>query len=390
MPTANPTGSPTPGPTPTPVPTNLPSMTTTVYPLPSPETAAAGPIVGADGKLWFVAWTGTANTFVKFAPAAQVFYPIPATSGAAATTIVLGPDGALWSTLNEGSTGLMARVDTSGNVTTYPLPDRAIISMTVGGDGNLWYVTFTDSVDDAALRAFSPTSHAIVANLAIPAGTLGDGNAPGGLVFTNPKDGSLLISTGAPAGFLSVVPSTAPTISQEYATPFASDSIGGIAALGNKIYAMAWGPAFRSGDPTQLVALDESSYAMSYVQLPNQFASSPQRFNGISVQAPLVAGPDGNLYAWTMFDQGDGDPNIHPQGFFGVTASGRIVSQSTYNYNDIGYDSVHPTGLTTGADGNLWAAVNWSSFSSPVESAIYEFTPLHASRVRQIGSAAVR
>src|SRR5579883_1838552 len=126
MPAPNPTGSPAPHPTPTPIPTNLPSMATTVYPLPSGNEPLAGPVFASDNNLWFIESTSTGAAFVKFTATAQVPYPVPGTPIAEGATMALGSDGALWSTIQNAGppqSAIMARTDTSGNVTTYPLPD---------------------------------------------------------------------------------------------------------------------------------------------------------------------------------------------------------------------------------------------------------------------------
>lgn len=53
--------------------------------------------------------------------------------------ITLGPDGALW--FVEIGAGQVGRIDTTGKITEYPLPDRAARphAIVTGPDGALWF-----------------------------------------------------------------------------------------------------------------------------------------------------------------------------------------------------------------------------------------------------------
>ena len=107
---------------------------------------------GADGNLWFpvnndnaIGQMTTGGAFAEF--------PIP-TQNAGASGITKGPDGNVWFT--EGA-GNVAKIDPSGHITEYPIPNGAqknLGTIAVGPDKNLWILENTAL---GALAKFSTT-----------------------------------------------------------------------------------------------------------------------------------------------------------------------------------------------------------------------------------------
>ncbi len=116
----------------------------TEYPLPNPATGVGEITTGPDGALWFTEWSGgkigritTSGIFTE--------YPLPRL--ASTVGITTGADGAVWFTeANEsGPGGHVGRITTSGTITEYLLPppvpnwpNWGFTSIVAGPDGALW------------------------------------------------------------------------------------------------------------------------------------------------------------------------------------------------------------------------------------------------------------
>jgi hypothetical protein len=356
-------------------PTPTPSTTTappTASPTPSPVATLAGIeftlpsgffptglVAGPDNNLWVseyaAADSGGAIAKVTTAGVATN-YAVP--SSAAAGPITLGSDNALWFPF-EGANGApsvnMGRISTSGVVTAYPLPntDTDIVSIASGSDGNLWYLA--DGVDnsgDSALRAFSPTSESIVANLALPMATYG---TPGSMV-SNPSGGSLVIATsGSPGGLLKVTPSLTPTASFAYQAPVSdTGTFSSLAVGGGIIWGLYTSPSGGTS-AQQLLNVNESTYAVSYISLPNETwdPGSPGCSPGycpLVFAGPIALGPDGNLYFWST--DTTADPKGVAVGVVAVSQSGELLAF----YNAQSLAGASNEGLVVGPDGNIWSA----------------------------------
>jgi virginiamycin B lyase len=95
--------------------------------------------VGPDGNAWFL--ESGANRIGRCTPGGAITsYPIPSPD-AMPTSIVAGPDGALWFT-EYGPANQIGRITTAGVVTEFPLPnpDSLPRSITAGPDGALWFI----------------------------------------------------------------------------------------------------------------------------------------------------------------------------------------------------------------------------------------------------------
>ncbi len=122
--------------------------TITEYPTPSTNSSPWGITAGPDGDVW-TAEQGD-NQVAKIDPTQAVpgtsdgitEYPLPVgistTSGP--SVIEAGPDGALWFGA-QADTGYVGRITTTGQVTTYPVPDGAVpIAIAFGPGNTLWYI----------------------------------------------------------------------------------------------------------------------------------------------------------------------------------------------------------------------------------------------------------
>lgn len=113
------------------------------YPL-AAGTFANAMTTGPDGNLWF---TGTNNftgelTVGKMTPTGEATEYSSGVGGSVSGSqgsLVSGPDGNLW--FVEGAADAIGRSNTEGEITSFPLPERASrpTAITVGVDNNLWF-----------------------------------------------------------------------------------------------------------------------------------------------------------------------------------------------------------------------------------------------------------
>lgn len=107
------------------------------YSYPSSARLPTSIALGEDGDLWL---TGAAEDLERYAPGGSMT-SFPADSP---TEVVAGPDGSLWFTDEVG--GIVGRINTKGEVTTYPLSGGASVfaaqagpfGIAVGPEGALW------------------------------------------------------------------------------------------------------------------------------------------------------------------------------------------------------------------------------------------------------------
>jgi streptogramin lyase len=114
----------------------LSAQTITEFPLPTAGSPPTSIVAGPDGALWFTEYDGhkigritTAGLITEFA--------IPHFASPAG--IVAGPDGNLWFAENDGNS--IGRITTGGVITEFPIPTgRSGPGWIVAGpDGNLWF-----------------------------------------------------------------------------------------------------------------------------------------------------------------------------------------------------------------------------------------------------------
>jgi virginiamycin B lyase len=108
-----------------------------------PKAIAAGP----DNKIWvgaeFFLRVDTTTLAISGLAGAGI--------GKTITSMVAGPDGAIWYTVQNNSTGPIGRISTTGTRTFFTLPEamQSADFITTGPDGALW---FTDGVKGALGR----------------------------------------------------------------------------------------------------------------------------------------------------------------------------------------------------------------------------------------------
>jgi virginiamycin B lyase len=131
----------------------------TYYPLPNPLSVPIGITTGSDGNLWF----GETGNIGRITPAG-VITEFPLGDAWYCYGIAPGPDGALWATATNGSSGgAIVRVTTGGAITQYPIPGFSLpYGITAGPNDSVW---FTDQNSDrigsitmSGTISFFPTS----------------------------------------------------------------------------------------------------------------------------------------------------------------------------------------------------------------------------------------
>jgi hypothetical protein len=350
---ASPSSSATGSASPSPVPT----LSATHYSLPSGYFGAGAAIVGPDNNIWATEYSPGVSAAVAMINMTGVAtnYAVPG-SASAAGPITVGSDAALWfpiATGNSGQPESMARVSIGGSITSYPLPntDTSIVSMTSGSDGNIWYVaTDVDAGSDSALRAFSPASQSVVANLLLQQGNYGTPTS----VISNSADGALVIATGgSQVGLLRVVPSTTPVPSFAYrAPPSDAGSFASLMQAAGAIWSVYTPSA--SGTGQQLLDINQNTYAVSYTALPVQIWNPGAECAGSSYcplifQGPIAMGNDGNLYLWSNVNAAS--PHGVAVGLAAVSQAGALLAF----YDAAGaINGFANEGVVLGPDSRIW------------------------------------
>jgi len=370
-----PTPSPSPTPSPTPTPTDIPQLAVTPFPLATNASVGGNPVLGSDGNMWFAQTAGSVPSTYSMdklaASGAITAYPVTGsgTNGFPPryAPASLGPDGAVWFVypVPAGSV-MMGRIDTSGNITSYSLPGVSYVySMVEGTDGNLWFIS-----DANNLTAFSPSSRTIVAGLTIPAA---DGSVSS--LSWNSADGTAVLGTSDPAGFVDVAPGSPPTIARTYQLPGGSNYAMSVdTAAGNTMYAYADGPSGSQLDQV-LAAIDRSSYAVRLTQLPQTFWCGAPCGNQLptittTFYAPFIAGPDGNLYFWNN-PNGQGSTGTG----FAALSPGALALAFALEPFPSTKEFLANAGFAVGADGNVWNAT---------ACCVYRITPLGPAGSKQV------
>jgi virginiamycin B lyase len=209
--------------------------------------------------------------------------------------LVAGPDGNLWFT--EGAR--IGRLTPGGDVTEFALPagDRASGPIIVGPDSNLWFV------EDGPLALGRLTPHGVASQVPLPAGSFP----------------AVALAAG-PDGAIWYARSPANVGGPQY-TPTAG-VIGRVTLSG----------------------------AATEFSLPTPRASATTAFTPPPQPRGIVAGSDGALWFYT------GSPQGAAQVQAGATWIGRITTsgQASVVYTPDPLSLAGISGITAGADGNLW------------------------------------
>ena len=118
----------------------------TEYPLPTANGYPSEITMGPDGALWFTinVVNGSGKIGRITTAGAITEYPLP-TANSSLSGITQGPDGALWYSLFAvPGGGKIGRITTAGAITEYPI-NGALGGITTGSDGALWFILFGPS-----------------------------------------------------------------------------------------------------------------------------------------------------------------------------------------------------------------------------------------------------
>ena len=269
-------------------------------------------------------------------------------AGATPYGTVLGPDGAIW--VATGAANSIARVDSKGTVTNYPVPTASATPrfITVGSDKNLWFTEQTGNkigrITTAGVITEFPVTTAGAEPFAIAPGP--DGN----LWFTEQVANKIgrITTSGSVTEF--PVPTTASVPYGIVAGPSGSNDMYFTESAGDKI-----GKITSSGAITEFALTAGSrpfgiSTIGSALWVAEYGSNKLAQLQGTTVLE--ISLPTGTNPLWLT--QGPG-PTMWVS-FFGTsavavfTAAGSL--QATYPL-DAGSK---PTGLTQGSDGNIWVA----------------------------------
>ncbi len=279
--------------------------------------------------------------------------PDTLTPGAGATGITQGPDHALWFT--ESNSDMIGRIDTSGNVTEYPIPtaDSDPTGITTGPDGNLW---FTETNADRIGR-ITPSGVVTEFFMGISSGAAPDS-------ITKGPDGNLWFTESGPfndgigritpqgvvtqfrAGLTSGFFPDSITLGSDGNLWFVgtgSGQIGRITPAGViTLFSGATSTGFLSitkGPDNDLWFTETDNNAIGKIN-PTTFQVTEYTSPSIDTPIAITSGPDGHLY----FTGGGSTPQVDQ-----ITTSGVVTPLSVGLTLNSALD-----GIATGPDGNVY------------------------------------
>ena len=316
-----------------------------------PAGSAIGSLVtGPDGNLWFTVnpySAGTAPSIGRITPSGVItLFSKGMPSGYSPGGLVAGPDGNLWLTFNQGcavngcSSGIIGRITPSGAITLFGkglLSGSGVGGLVAGPDGNLW---FTASLTNAIGR--------ITPSGAITLFSKGpSGYSPGSLVAG--PDGNLwfinrlCVESGCSLALGRITPSGAITLFSK-GLPSGSYASGLVAGPdGNLWFADAVCPGGFSGGQCNSSSIGRIAPSGAITLFSKGLSSG-------SYASGLVVGPDGNL--WFTEES-------CPGGGCNSSSIGRITPSGVITLFSHGLSAGWFFGnLTAGPDGNLWFTAN--------------------------------
>jgi virginiamycin B lyase len=282
----------------------------------APQAAGSGTLTIADGL-------GTTASFAYRVSSLTNYNNVA--SGGAVSNVIVGPDGNLWTVLQSGGSGQIARVTTGGAVTTYPLPspfnptnspdgiagsDQAI--WLVDGSTSYVYRVSTSTASLGTVTAYPTAKSAVPTSI-----VLGSDQQTLYYTDTHGNVGSINESTQATAAF-----------TDPFSGGSAANSI--VADSGGTLYFVANARAIKmttAGTFAQLPPLKVNSYEYVY---PNV----------------LTIGPDGKLWEGTPY--------------------GYLCTQTTSGTTSTCYANALTqtiSSVAVGPDGAIWAS---GATSTPV------------------------
>ncbi|HEY4028155.1 MAG TPA: hypothetical protein VGO86_17140, partial [Candidatus Dormibacteraeota bacterium] len=307
------------------------------FPLPgSANPIPAAATVGPDGAVWYTVDGNPIGVGRVSSGGAVQTYPLPGDQFSEPAFITAGPDGALWFARGgsggvSGSAGVIGRMSVTGQYTEHALPTRGTepIGIAAGPDGALW---FTEQIGNKIGR-ITPSGQ--VREYALPSATgVQCGQLCPGDITVGP-DGALWFVNTQLVGVPGIGRITTAGAISLYSLPTGSVPSAITAGPdGNLWFAEDRGPGLGRITPSGQVT---------------EFTVPGLRQSPAEVRA-LTAGPDGAI--WFTIDAGLGDPNAAApvrKGQLGrITTGGSVML-----FNPPGEGT---TGAIVQApDGSMWA-----------------------------------
>jgi streptogramin lyase len=276
-----------------------PAFTEYAFTAGNPVAIAAGP----DGNLWVGANENFTASIVRVTPAGvMTSYPVGGADDI--LSLIVGPDGQLWFTTGTTTIEKVGSISTSGVVQQYSPPpvgatQRSTQGLTVGADGNLWFV-------DNANGSVDPVS---------VSGSFGTRNAVG---FNEDQ------LTSGPDGNLWIVGA---------ANNVRKVSLGGTVVTYTLPRPGSNGDFITNG-PDGALWFTEGSYIgrITTAGAVSEFALT----NGAN--GPITLGPDGNMWF----------PEYSANAIASITPTGGVAEYT------IPTAQSQPYAIATGPDGNIW------------------------------------
>jgi streptogramin lyase len=279
------------------------------FAIPKPGGTPYAIIASPDGSVWFTEAECTSGIGRRSPDGKWLNLPLAVDCKAQPLDITRGPDGNIWfADLSNG----YGRITPDGELTKYPMSDRAPFGITSGPDGNLWIAA--NSSQDRSFIAKVSTQGTVLAEYELPA----PGAQPRGIVAGS--DGAIWFTEGAGIGRIT-------TSGQITQFPLPQGNGSGMP------YQIAAGP---DGNLWFVEYVPEGIGRVGRLTPAGQlteFATPGDR--GLQW---ITAGPDGAMW------------------FTGIQSNtiGRIsVSGSVTDYA-VPTSRAQPVGITTGPDGNIW------------------------------------
>ena len=281
--------------------------------------------VGPDGNMWFTIVTFCCDTpnfdIGMLTPSGQFTgFHVP-TPPVSAGGIVAGPDGRLWFFEEGGASGIVAAMDTSGNVTEYPVPpvqlpdgSTAPVSpnaLTLGPDGALW---FTANVESCCVQT-GPAIGRVDVGGGFSEFLLPSSRSSAGAIITGP-DGALWFTDPGTSNIDRIT--TAGSLSS-FPVPNASGF--------SEVAFLAKGP------DGNIWFTDAGLNTINRMTTSGKVTVFPMRSqNPIPVE--ITAGPDGAM--WFL------EGNINAAGLGRITMQGKITEFFPPNPDDSGGGGISP------------------------------------------------
>jgi virginiamycin B lyase len=301
-------------------------------------------VAGPDGALWFGDILGSVGRITT--DGVISLYPLPDTDDVA-TSITAGPDGALWFTAGSE----IGRIATNGTMELFPSEYGLYVDdITAGPDGNLWFSANTETFGE--IGRITPEGQQAV--LPLPSGfytqavslTVG----PDGAIWFDEQMTSpfYLDPPVSQIGRIDVdgdiaeypLPSPHSSLDTQFYDPvemsFGSD--GSLWYSSSFSEAAASDNTWDSSDdtPEELVRIDPSDFASVEVQTPSTpIVTSPDFSGELATFAPIDPSEPASAYSSTI-DWGDGS-----------TAPGFVVSTSPDSFEVDGSHTFQGTGSFT-------------------------------------------